>query len=139
MSSKREFKLLGAQGQVMGTYTGSCPYQAAMKAASREHSSIMLCEHYGNGNYGDKIHVYQGAMRRLENSEKTAFATRHKIKFKPDVVKIGTMKRHVRSMGNENDYDQAIKDQEDKCNEMPDDECTSPCEIHSNGTCYYPD
>ena len=91
--SSREFKLLSAKNEVIGTYAGSCPYQAAMKAASRGHKSIMLREHYGNASYSDKLHVYQGGMRSLSAKEQTSFAQSHGIKYKPHVQKMGTMKR----------------------------------------------
>jgi hypothetical protein len=141
-SGKREFKLLGAKGEVLGTYTGSCPYQAAMKAATRGHQSIMLCEHYGNAKYACKMHVYEGSLRSLEHSEKTPFAQKHNIKYKPDVTKIGMMRRSLRT--SDNDYAQSIKDQEKKCDKIdPEDaaeQCVSPCAVHpTSGLCYYPE
>jgi hypothetical protein len=88
---KREFKLLSAEGNVTGTYTGSCPYQAAMKAASKGHESILLREHFGGGSYAPKLHMYQGTLRHLAHSEKTDFAKRHNIQYKPEVRKVGVM------------------------------------------------
>jgi hypothetical protein len=89
--AKREFKLLSAEGNVTGTYTGSCPYQAAMKAASKGHESILLREHFGGGSYAPKLHMYQGTLRHLAYSEMTDFAKRHNIQYKPEVRKIGMM------------------------------------------------
>lgn len=89
--AKREFKLLSADGHVVGTYTGSCPYQAAMKAASKGHESILLREHFGGGSYAPKLHMYQGTLRHLARSEMTDFAKRHNIQYKPEVRKIGMM------------------------------------------------
>lgn len=93
MSGKREFKLLAPTGEIIGTYAGSCPYQAAMKAASRGHESIMLCEHFGNCQYADKVHMYRGTLRTLTEAEQTAFAQSHKIKRRPEVTKIGIMNK----------------------------------------------
>lgn len=90
--TKREFKLLSPRsGQVRGTYTGSCPHQAALKAATKGHTSIMLREHYGNANYGPKVHVFQGGVRPLSAAEKTPFSRKMGMTTKSVVKKMGCM------------------------------------------------
>lgn len=88
--NKREFKLVTSNGHVMGTYTGSTPRQAALKAASNGHSSILLKEHYGNAHYGNRVHAFRGAVRPLHASETSRFARAHGMHKKPVVQKVGT-------------------------------------------------
>ena len=78
-------------GHVMGTYTGATPRQAALKAASNGHGSILLKEHYGNSHYGNKIHAFKGAVRPLRASEKSRFSKMLNMNHKPVVSKVGTI------------------------------------------------
>ncbi len=150
-SGKREFKLLSANGDVLGTYTGSYPSQAAMKAASRGHDSIMLREHYGGSKYAPKVYMYQGSLRPLSANERTGFAAQHNIKFKPEVVRVGTMNRGdalgargVQRLGQKDgdgdDYEMSEEEKrlEMECDKVTQDEvCAKPCIRHpTSGKCY---
>ena len=136
----RQFKLLdNTTGKVTGTFNGKTPYQAALKAASR-HDSIMLCEHYGNAKYSNKVHVYKGSVQQLSSDKQTPFTLKHGITSRPHVVKMGMMSRPLRQ--SENQYDPEVMALEDKCSKIfPESggDCSSPCEIHpSSGNCFYP-
>jgi len=89
-SYKREFKLMDHSGHVAGSFTGNTPHQAALKAASRGHTEIMLREHFGNHQYEPKLHVFAGAKRRLRADEKTGFSASLGMKHKSHVAKIGS-------------------------------------------------
>jgi len=89
----RKFKLLNHQGEKIGTFTGATPYQAALKAASRGLKSIMLCEHHGQRQYGNNVHVYQGSLAPIASHEETEFTKKFGIRTKPKAMKVGLMKR----------------------------------------------
>lgn len=89
-SLKREFKLMDRSGHVAGSFTGNTPHHAALKAASRGHTEIMLREHFGNRQYEPKLHVFAGIKRRLRSDEMTGFSASFGIKHKSHVAKIGS-------------------------------------------------
>lgn len=164
-AAKRQFQLLTPNNQVVGTFYGSTPHQAAKKAASRGVQNIMLQEHVGRGYYKPTVHVYSGTVRQLDASETTPFAWQHGIRSRPQVTKIGTMRppatRTIRmgkrtrgddDEGNvrfESGYEDLIRDQgdgkgsrmyqrEQECNSKTDQaSCNAAgCTMHDNGTCY---
>jgi len=132
-SSKREFKLLSAKGDVIGTYTGTCPYQAAMKAATKGHQSIMLREHFGSARYGSKVHMYQGALRQLSTHEMTPFAKKHNIRFKPEVHKVGMLRKGIAD-----DMPEDEAELESRCYKTDASKCAPPCGLTPDNQCYYP-
>lgn len=123
-----------------------------MKAASRGHDSIMLREHYGGSKYAPKVYMYQGSLRPLSDSERTGFAAQHNIKFKPAVVRVGTMNRGdawgaagarggLQRLGQKDDDNEMSEEEkrlEMECDKVGRDEvCAKPCVRHAiSGKCY---
>ena len=102
----------------------------------------MLCEHYGNGRHASRVHMYQGSRRPLDGEEKTSFAAKHGIRYKPEVTKIGIMNRVQRLRHGDNDVPAHVQALEKACERVDTEEgeaCNAPCTLHQNGSCYYAD
>lgn len=54
---------------------------AALKAASKNETQIILIE-------GDKLFIYEGTRRLLDENEQNSFTTSRQIKYKPFVKKL---------------------------------------------------
>jgi len=80
----KHYRLLDAKGARTGhEFSGTSPFQAALKAASRGHKNINLLD----GTNG-KIHSYKGSVRTLKPSEQNETTRERGIHHKPVVEKI---------------------------------------------------
>lgn len=81
---KRYFVLLDEKGNELGIYTGRIPRQAALKAANKGYTKIILRERGTK-----KLHIYQGSRKQVPAPANRPKWMPPKI-WKPSVKKIET-------------------------------------------------
>lgn len=83
---KRYFVLLDDKGNELGIYTGRIPRQAALKAANKGYTKIILRERGTK-----KLHIYQGSRKQVPAPANRPKWMPAKI-WKPSVKKVETKK-----------------------------------------------
>ena len=80
----KNFALRDKDGNEIGVFTGKQPRQAALKAANRGHTDIILREKGTK-----KVHIFTGARKQVKKPKGAPAGMPAKI-WKPFVKKIGT-------------------------------------------------
>jgi hypothetical protein len=80
----RNFALRDKEGNEIGVFTGKQPRQAALKAANRGHTDIILREKGTK-----KVHIFTGERKQIKKPKGAPAWMKAKI-WKPSVKKVGT-------------------------------------------------
>ena len=80
-----KYYLLNRNDDSLLEFISKTPREAALKAASRNISLIILVDK-------NKLHLFRGSRKPLEEHEHTEFTTAKNIRSKPNVVKLVTTK-----------------------------------------------